>query len=66
VCIEYGEKNVPVTEVVEISGISIYSRMTICIPSGNQTWQWKIPLKWRFTAGTIIEPNDGFPASHAS
>ena len=23
------------------------------IPSGNQTWHWKTPCKWRLTAGKI-------------
>ena len=25
-----------------------YNRKTKYIPSGNQTWQWKIPCEWRF------------------
>ena len=30
------------------------STVEVNIPSGNQTWQWKIPCKWRFIAGKNI------------
>ena len=33
------------------------SPLTFMIPSGNQTWHWEIPWKWRFAAGKIIELN---------
>ena len=38
----------PANRPANLEKIHLYTSNVSGVPSGNQTWQWKIPYEWKF------------------